>query len=74
MPEIRRLIKDIENLKYDGSERIQAIKKFREIVPSGLAEAKWSVENWNTVKAFVLKNKRFPKFTGDYGCGTLTMV
>lgn len=75
MPEVRRLISDIEDLEYRSSGKIAAIKRFRETVPAGLAdEAKWAVENWDTVKAFMLKKKRLPNFSGDYHGGTLTMV
>lgn len=75
LPEVRRLIKDIEDMEYRSSGKISAIKRFRESVSGfGLAEAKWAVENWDTVKSFMQKKKRFPKFTGDYHGGTLTMV
>jgi len=74
LPEIRRLIKDIEALEYRSSEKITAIKRFREMVPGGLVEAKWAVENWDTIKDFMLKKKRLPKFSGDYNSGTLTIV
>ncbi len=73
MPEVRRLIEEIERLDYKSSGKILAIKKFREIVPTGLAESKWAVENWDTVKAFMLKNKRLPLITGNYNVGTLVM-
>lgn len=74
MPEVKRLIEDIEDLEYRTSGKIAAIKRFRETVPCGLAEAKWAVENWNTVKTFMLNKKRLPNFSGDHYGGTLTVV
>lgn len=74
MPEVRRLIRDIEKFEYRSCGKIAAIRRFRETVPVIFSEAKWSVENWDTVKAFMLNNKRLPNFNGDYHSGTLTVV
>lgn len=58
---IRTLIKDIENMAYEGHQKIEAIKLFRSAaVGSGLADAKYSIENWPTVKAWLMKKRRFP--------------
>ena len=64
--EIRDLIAEIDSLDYSASDKITAIKRFREKVPSGLAEAKWSIENWPKVKEFMLKKRRWPLFDGRY--------
>jgi hypothetical protein len=56
------LISEIKKLDYTGSEKIRAIKHFREIVSSGLAEAKWAIENFLVVEDFIHKNKRLPAF------------
>lgn len=47
--------------------KISAIKGLREIARSfglkiGLAEAKWSVENWTDFLTFVQRENRFPVF------------
>jgi ribosomal protein L7/L12 len=67
----KSLVSQIEALNYQCSSKIQAIKIFREVTFSGLAEAKWAIENWATYKAWVLKNKRWPKFGGSYNNFTL---
>lgn len=74
-PRVAKLIAEIEALDYVASDKIAAIKRFREVVSGlGLAEAKWSVENWAKVKAWMKENGRLPKFNGDYHSGTLRMV
>lgn len=73
-PKVVDMIDDINDMDYPYSQKIQAIKRFREVVPCGLAEAKWAVENWSRVVSFIDKNKRVPKFEGIYGDGTLVMV
>ena len=63
--EVTKLIEDITALNFQN-QKIPAIKRFRELVPSGLAEAKWAVENWPTVTAWLKTNKRIPKFMGGW--------
>lgn len=75
MPEIRSLIQSIDGMDYRASGKIPAIKRFREVVATaGLAEAKWTVENWETVRTFMLTKKRFPTFTGNYNDGTMAVA
>jgi ribosomal protein L7/L12 len=66
LKEVRALIAEIESLDYSASDKIRAIKRFREVVGGGLAEAKWSIENWSKVKEFMLKKRRWPLFDGRY--------
>lgn len=73
IPEIRKLINDIESMDYQSSGKISAIKRFRVAADTGLAESKWVVENWDKVKSFMLKKRRFPIFTGAYHNGTLSL-
>jgi hypothetical protein len=73
-PVIPSLISDIDRMCWWGNEKIRAIKRFRETVSCGLAEAKWAVENWEEVAAWMKKNSRLPKFEGTYSNGTTRMV
>lgn len=51
---------------FPPDKKIPAIKALREVVPgTGLAEAKWAIENWNEWIAFVAKHGRAPEITGN---------
>ena len=53
--------KDIQSLNYKTHQKIQAIKRLREHIPSyGLIAAKYAVENWDTWKADAMRNGRWP--------------
>lgn len=56
------LVSEIKKMAYTSHEKIRAIKYFREIVPSGLVEAKWAIENFLLVEDYVNKNRRVPGF------------
>lgn len=59
------LILEIEKMDYNYSQKIMAIKRFREVVVSGLVQAKWAIEHWEQVKNFIIKNRRVPEFIGE---------
>ena len=60
---IDKIIRDIQSLNYSTHQKIQAIKRLREMVPGmGLAEAKWCIENWDTWKGRALQTQRLPKY------------
>jgi hypothetical protein len=73
-PAILALIQDINGMDWLGGQKIQAIKHFREKVPCGLAEAKWAVENWQHVRAWMKEKGHLPKFEGSYSDGTIRLV
>jgi ribosomal protein L7/L12 len=73
-PAVPALIKDINGMAWWGNEKIRAIKRFRETVACGLAEAKWAVESWDSVYDWMKKNGRLPKFDGSYSNGTIRLV
>lgn len=58
--EIAKFVERFEALHYLGSEKIPAIKLYREATNVGLAESKWAVEHWPAVKKFLLKYGKFP--------------
>lgn len=62
----QELIEAIQKLDYTYTQKIAAIKLFREYVSCGLAQAKWAIENWGQVRNFMACNQRLPKFEGDY--------
>ena len=70
---LQKIINDIQSLNYDTTQKIQAIKKLRELVPGmGLADAKWAVENWAQWCGTALRLNRVPHMTslgasGNYG-------
>ena len=54
-------IRAVEQFDYMHSQKIAAIKAYRTVVPSsGLAEAKWIIENWSTWKGCALKKGALP--------------
>ena len=57
---LRKLIEDIDAMAYLSHQKIAAISRYRETVSCGLCEAKMTVENWPTVKAYILKNLHTP--------------
>ncbi len=63
-PSVRKrladLVEEIDGLRWARDEKIPAIKRFREVVSSGLFEAKWAIENWPEVKGWIVKNRRIP--------------
>lgn len=64
---LRQMITDINGMRYQTDEKIPAIKRYREVVPNtGLAEAKWAIENWDKVRSWILKNRRAPICSGIY--------
>jgi hypothetical protein len=66
LPEpFKTLIEGIDSLDYEGSQKIAAIKFFRTHCPSSIAEAKRAVENWITVKSWIIKHKQLPTKFGD---------
>jgi len=73
-PAVAALIKDISGMAWWSNGKIQAIKRFRETVACGLAEAKWAVESWNSVSDWMKKNGRLPKFEGSYTNGTIRLA
>ena len=73
IPNLANMIRDIDRLDINGGDKIPAIKRFRETIDCGLAEAKWVIENWSKVKSFIIKNNRRPEFVGHYGSGTLNI-
>ena len=60
-----RAIREVERLGYSPINKIPAIKLLRELTPYGLAQAKWAIENFETVRDFVEANGRFPVLEGD---------
>ena len=53
-------------------KKVAMIKKFRILTNSGLAIAKWSVENLNTVIQFMKKHRRMPAYSAEE-IGTFTL-
>ena len=63
---LQTMINDIQGMRYNANDKIRAIKRFREGVASGLAEAKWAIENWAVTKAWIEKNRKAPTYFGQY--------
>ncbi len=60
---VKRLIEDIDKLRYNGDQKIEAIKRFRETINCSLFEANASIEDWPKLREWILKNRRRPVFT-----------
>jgi ribosomal protein L7/L12 len=73
-PAIPALIEDFSKMCWWSSDKIRAVKRFRETVVSGLVEAKWAVENWDHTLNWINKNGRLPKFAGSAYDGTIRLV
>lgn len=56
----RMLVDKIDKLRYSTDQKLEAIKTFRETVPSTLTEAKWAIENWHVVRTWLITNRRLP--------------
>jgi len=66
-PEVSALIKAVEKGDYRSGQLgfIPAIKEYRAATNSGLAQAKWAVENWNQVKFWMVKYNKLPVVMGN---------
>jgi hypothetical protein len=58
--EVHDLIFQISNMDWKYSQKIQSIKRFREVVSCGLADAKWAVDIWEDTCKWMKENRRFP--------------
>jgi ribosomal protein L7/L12 len=66
------VITEIKKLAYTGDDKIKAVVNFRKLVPCGIAEAKWAIENFDEVVHFIHNFKRIPRFnSAQYGVPTL---
>jgi len=62
----QNLIEEIDKMAYSTADKIKAIKRFREVIPCDLINAKWAIEHWNTVYSWISQHEKAPHFTGDY--------
>lgn len=60
-----RAVREVERFGYSPINKIPAIKLLRELTPYGLAQSKWAIENFETVREFVENNGRFPDLECD---------
>lgn len=57
---IRNMIRAIDSMRYTSDQKIEAIRLFRDTARTSLYDAKDSIENWQRVRSWLIKNRKFP--------------
>ena len=60
----QRFVSKIRGMNPGPGNIIPPIREIREWIQMGLADAKWAIENFDKVEAFITKNRRLPVFLG----------